>query len=375
MIRCMADESISRRSIGAFEFPLGVYPVEPMTPKEGYSSEFEPADGADEQSVEVEPWPDRYMYDIVIRATRLPALWFQILAMMPSRVYPILDYIGHDAYREIDPFIAYEPVGTERIITLTKRFKDFFFEDGMVGFGAVSESPFFYAFVDEHKILTVRVESESCERVERLLAAFGLTQAQDPAGADAAAHEHRGVLSMPEDQHDLLGADEIIDIARDAWSLVLNIDPESNLDDDGKDLGITPWRCLVRREADDAEPRVAEVVCTAGCLREAEALAMGGVDALLAAETGDAPDGKTEDQAEDQAESRSEGRSTDQPDETPGEPVGDEEEAELVLVRADRLAPEDISVQHSGDPDDKPLPNKFLEASVVIASRWLEPGA
>jgi len=344
MVRCTADDSISRRSIGAFEFPLGVYPVEPMTPKEGYATEFEPADPPDESGAEIEPWPDRYMYDIVIRATRLPTLWLQILAMMPARAFPILDYIGHDAYREIDPYIAYEPVGVERIITLTKRFRDFFFEDGMVGFGAVSEAPFFYAFVDEHKILTVRVEAEMCARVERMLGAFGLEASEDPAGADAAAHEHRGVLRMPEDQPELLGADEIIDIARDAWRLVLNIDPETNVDDEGNDLGITPWRCLVRQESGPSgEARVAEVVCTASCLREAETLALNSVDTLLDA------DGERGEE--------------------------DELEQELVLVRADRIAPEDISVQHSGEKSDKPLPDKFLESSTPIASRWLEPGA
>lgn len=344
MVRCTADDSISRRSIGSFEFPLGVYPVEPMTPKEGYTSEFEHADTGDgDTGIEVEPWPDRYVYDIVIRANRMPALWFQILALMPSRVFPILDYIGHDAYREIDPYIAYEPVGVERIITLTKRFKDFFFEDGMVGFGGVSESPFFYAFVDEHKILTVRVEPELCDRVERVLGAFGLSQIDDPSGADAAAHEHRSVLLIPEDQPELLGPDEILDIARDSWRLILNVDPDSNLDDAGEDLGITPWRCLVRRETDEETARVAEVVCTASCLREAESLSMGGVDALIREGDGH------RDEEEETVEA-----------------------SELVLLRADRVAPEDISVVREGEQDDKSFPDKFLERSTILASRWLD---
>ena len=197
--------------------------------------------------------------------------------------------------------------------------------------------------MDEHKILTVRVEPELCDRVERVLGAFGLSQIDDPSGADAAAHEHRSVLLIPEDQPELLGPDEILDIARDSWRLVLNVDPDSNLDENGEDLGITPWRCLVRRETDEEPARVAEVVCTASCLREAESLSLGGVDTLIR---------------------EGEGRQ-DTDEETEGA-------SELVLLRADRVAPEDISVVREGEKDDKSFPDKFLEHSTILASRWLD---
>ncbi|MBO6514875.1 MAG: hypothetical protein JJ974_13010, partial [Phycisphaerales bacterium] len=173
MSRCRADEAIQRRTVKGFDFPLGVYPVESMTPRQGYNSEYEPADGEDGIE-EVEAWPDRYVYDIVLSAPRLESLWVQIFSMMPGRIYPILDYIGHDCYREIDPYIAYEPIGQERMTNLLQRYHDFFFEDGMVGFGAVSEDPFFYAFVDEHKILTLRIEPELRPKIEQLLAAYDL---------------------------------------------------------------------------------------------------------------------------------------------------------------------------------------------------------
>ncbi len=335
MARCLADESISRRSIGAFEFPLGVYPVETMTPKEGYSAEFEPAD-TDEGDSDLDAWPDRYVYDIVVRSSRLESLWMQVLAMMPGRIYPILDYIGHDAYREIDPYIAYEPVGQERMINMLQRFHDFFYEDGMVGFGAVSEEPFFYAFVDEHKILTLRVEPELQTRVERLLEAFGLSPVDEPAGADAAAHEHRSVLLTPEDRPDLLSPEEIVERARDEWGLVLNVDPESNVDDDGNDLGITPWRCLVRIETNDRElSRYAEVICTAGCLRHAEEMALDASDQLL--------------------ESNQE----------------NPEESELILIAADRVHPEQMVVEIQGESGSKSLPDKYLDQSSVLMTRWV----
>ncbi|MBL4809646.1 MAG: hypothetical protein JKY43_06265 [Phycisphaerales bacterium] len=336
MARCKSDESISRRTEKDFDFPLGVYPVESMTPVQGYSSQYEPADGDEEGIDEVEAWPDRYVFDIVISATRLEALWVQIFAMMPGRVYPILDYIGHDCYREIDPYIAYEPLGQERMTNLLQRYRDFFIEDGMVGFGAVSEEPFFYAFVDEHKILTLRVEPEMRPKIEQLLASFELEAIDEPAGADAAAHEHRSVLITPSESPELLNADEIVEIARERWGLVLNVDPETNLDDDGQELGITPFRCLLRYESDQSpNHKYAEVICTASCLIQAETLALEAVDGLIESDE--------------------------------NEP----ESFDLFLLSADRVLLKDLGVSKGGIKISKARTAKGLHHSEVLSARWL----
>ena len=335
MSRCRADEAIQRRTVKGFDFPLGVYPVESMTPRQGYNSEYEPADGEDGIE-EVEAWPDRYVYDIVLSAPRLESLWVQIFSMMPGRIYPILDYIGHDCYREIDPYIAYEPIGQERMTNLLQRYHDFFFEDGMVGFGAVSEDPFFYAFVDEHKILTLRIEPELRPKIEQLLAAYDLQAVDEPAGADAAAHEHRSVLSTPADRPDLLNADEIVEIAREKWGLVLNVDPETNLDDEGNELGITPFRCLLRFESDqNPTGRYAEVLCTAENLLQAETLALEAMDSLI-----DTQDGV-------------------------------DLTADTFLLSADRVLPSDIGMVSSDSKEPKALSKKYLQQCSVLSSRWL----
>lgn len=286
MPTCRADESIARVEIEGFSFPLGVYPVEPMQPVVGYTVDFEPADGDEEG--EWEEWPDRYVYDIVVPANRVEALWRQLLRLAPSRVYPILDYMGHDAFREIDPYISYELVGLERVIDAIRRYRDFFFEEGMVGFGVACDDPFIYLFIDEHKIITVRVTSEQRDDVEALLEAFGVAQVEEPAGADAAAHEHRAVLLAPPDAPNLLSGEEIVERLRDAWRLVLNVDPEINVDDDGADLGPTGWRCLVR-VATERQPgdRYAEVVLVAACLLDAEDASSGAAMALVEEDPGE----------------------------------------------------------------------------------------
>ena len=245
MHRCKVDPSIRRVVLGSFQFPLGVYPVEEMTPKQGYVSNFEPSDGGGTEG-EFEEWPDRYVYDIVVSAERLPALCRMLFSMFEGRAYPILDVLGQDGYREVDPYISYDLVGVDVFLDGLREYGEWLYEDGMVGFGLMSEEPFCYVFVDEHKIITLRVDPTLKERVEKILAAFDLEAAEANAGADAAAHEHRNVLLAPEDKPELLGPDEVLERLKMKWRVVLNVDPDTNLDDEGKELGVTHWRAVVR---------------------------------------------------------------------------------------------------------------------------------
>lgn len=279
LVRAQADSTIERLTVGKMVFPLGVYPIEPMEPRQGYLSQFEAAD-TDEASGEWEEWPDRYMYDIVITAERIEPMCRALFTLLPGRVFPILDVMGRDAFREIDPYVSYELLGLDRFTDTIRAFRDFFYEDGLVGFGAMSEDPFFYVFIDEHKIVTVRAEPGLKEKVEKILTAFDLEPVDDPHGADAAAHEHRSVLLSPDDQPDLLTADEIIEQLRDEWQLLLNIDAETNLDESGTELGTTLWRCIVRVANGEERHRYAEVIVGGGSLREAEELAIEACDEL-----------------------------------------------------------------------------------------------
>lgn len=349
MARCRVDKSIERVEIDGFAFPLGAYPVEKMSPRPGYTVDFEQADGGeserpgradddefapdddfaaedetgefgstaerpgrrdsgarggergsaredaeDEAGGDWEEWPDRYVFDILVSATRVEALCRALFALLPGRVYPILDFLGMDEYREVDPYVSYDLIGLDRFLDATRRYRAFFFEDGLVGFGAMSEEPFIYVFVDEHKIVTVRVETALKERVEAVLQAFDLEEVDEIRGADAATHEHRGVLDAPPDRTDLRTAEEIVEELRDEWRLVLNIDTSINLDEDGNEVGITGWRCVVRHEPPpppDAPPeaeappfRYAEMLLTADCQNMAEDMALTAMDVLVATE-------------------------------------------------------------------------------------------
>jgi hypothetical protein len=313
MARCRVDQSLDRVEMNGFAFPLGVYPVDAIEPRQGYTMAFEPADdgsstaegeefGASERGegserpagpmgrgrkkdeeedegegvadplaaggedddeegeeaaggeAEWEEWPDRYVFDILVPATRLETLVRSLLSLLPGRIYPILDFLGQDEWREVDPYVSYDLLGMDRFLEALRRFRGFFYEDGLVGFGAMSDEPFLYVFVDEHKVVTVRAETRLREKVEGVLGAFDLEQVEEILSADSATHEHRTVLESPDDRPDLLSAEEIVEELRDEWRLVLNIDPESNVDEEGKDLGITGWRCIVRYDPPVPEP-------------------------------------------------------------------------------------------------------------------------
>lgn len=400
MARCRIDKSIERVEIDGFAFPLGAYPVEKMSPRPGYTVDFEQADGGetdragrgvedgyapdddfdaedepgefggtaerpgrretgaregadDDAGGEWEEWPDRYVFDILVSATRVEALCRALFALLPGRVYPILDFLGMDEYREVDPYVSYDLIGLDRFLDATRRYRAFFFEDGLVGFGAMSEEPFIYIFVDEHKIVTVRVETALKERVEAVLQAFDLEEVDEIRGADAATHEHRGVLDAPPDRADLRTAEEIVEELRDEWRLVLNIDTSINLDEDGNELGITGWRCVVRYEPPpppDAPPdaeappfRYAEMLLTADCLNMAEDMALSAMDALVATE-------------QDRAGSKS------------GMADGGEENVvPATVVLAERLRPENFERVCREIAKRKPSPG---ECEVVYAA-WL----
>ncbi|MGP1310396.1 MAG: hypothetical protein ACTS27_09390 [Phycisphaerales bacterium] len=278
MLRAAVDPAVSRLQVGEFDFPLGVYPVDAAqaTPAPGFVSDFEQADG--DETGDWEEWPDRYMFDIVAPRKQVETLCLALFSMLPGRVFPILDVLSEDAYREIDPYIAYESVSFERFIDEIRRYRSWFYDDGMVGFGAMSLDPFVYVFVDEHKIVTARVETSMKGRVEKLLAALEIPQADELSGVDSTEHEHRSILALELEGRQFASHAEIVERMRERWALSLNIDWDANVDDDGRVIGMCGWRVDVRR-FDEREQETGrwEVLLAAESLAEAEMLAIRGV--------------------------------------------------------------------------------------------------
>jgi hypothetical protein len=191
--------------------------------------------------------------------------------------------------------------------------------------------PFVYVYLDEHKILTVRVETALREKVERILEAFDLSAGVEGGGVDAVAHEHRSVLLCPPERPDLMTGEELIEEFCDLWRLRLNVDRDRNIDDAGRELGMTAWRCIIRRQmSEGAQIDYAEVLAAAASLDEAETLSL---DASL----GSGPEA--------------------------GDEQADEDWPRAQLVQADRITPEQLETLLSRRAD--------LTASRVLGVRWL----
>lgn len=175
------------------------------------------------------------------------------------------------------------------------------------------------------------------ERVERVLAAFDLKEVDKIAGVDAAVHEHRTVLDAPRDRPDLLTHDEVLEEVRDLWSLTLNLDPLKNTDDDGADLGVTLWRCVVRVFSEQGDVRYAEVLCSADCLQTAGDLSMSAVEQM-------------------------------DPALSPETPPDDQEPSDFDVLSADRVREDDLRTMLGAQAGTVTIDTG---GSAVIAARWM----
>ena len=177
--------------------------------------------------------------------------------------------------------------------------------------------------------------------------------------------------SWTEGEFDL--ARRAVEDLRDAWQLDLNIDITRNLDDAGRDLGLTPWRCLVRLEGAE-QTRYAEVFLIADCLMHAEELALDATVGLIAAEpwgggTGDA--GASESAGGDPG-STAETAEPKPVDEASvgglGSDGGDLAGAEPMVIGADRLTDTQLteSLREIGGSE-----SAVPDHAGVIAGRWM----
>ena len=156
-------------------------------------------------------------------------------------------------------------------------------EDGTVAAGANSDDPFVEIFLDQWKGLSIHVPPSMREEVEAVLSGFELqevAQTWDPSDGGEGTVEPmqtRPVL----DVDDASDVDELLLELRRAWRLELNIDPETNVDESGRRLGLTLWHAVVVvADAAGAADRggYASIWATAGSLQQMEGLIEGALE-------------------------------------------------------------------------------------------------
>ena len=144
-------------------------------------------------------------------------------------------------------------------------------EDGSIAAGANSESPFVEIFVDQWKGVSIIVPLDMHDDVERLLASAGLNEVQETwaLGKENPALDKVQIRPVLADLDGVAAdIDDVLMELRHDWRMELNIDPDTNVDEAGRRLGLTLWHAVlgVHRVGDTRQEADMSLWATAGSL-------------------------------------------------------------------------------------------------------------
>ncbi len=261
---------LERAVIDGFALPLGIEPGRIDAPHQGYIIAYTP--GQDDE-------PDTYAFHVVVSHERLAPIVRRAFELLADEVYAIVEINSRDAYRTTDVFIGSDPIRFEVFREAWDRFEPFLLEDGTIAAGANSDEPYVEVFLSQCKGLSIHVPLPIRDDVEALLQGLGLQEvpyaatAGDVDAADLPILRTRPVLELADAASP--GVDELLLELRRTWRLALDVDPDTNVDDSGRTIGLTLWHAVVVVEDETAEPEragFASIWATAGSLSEIERL-------------------------------------------------------------------------------------------------------
>ena len=255
--------------VGDFALPLGVGRLDAPPPVEGFTIKFEAGEDGE---------PDTYAYQVVVSHEKVRKVLHDFFALLPSEVNPVVEIGSVDAYRSIDVYISDEPIFIDEFRNVWNAFEPILLEEVSIGAGVTVEDPFIEIFVDAWKSITVHCLEEMRGDIESLLEVHGVeevpqTWSDDPFDEFDPPYRMREILLI-EDEHSP-DIDEFLLQLRTEWELQLNVDPDSNVDDAGRELGHTLWHAIAMADPleDDAMGGAYVTVwATAASLEELEGL-------------------------------------------------------------------------------------------------------
>jgi len=282
-------KDLERVVIDGFALPLGFAPPPGRldAPLQGYTVSY--VSGEEDE-------PDTYSFHVVVSHERIQSILHKAFDLLPSRVFGIVEIGSRDAYRSTDVYIsdADRPVPLREFLRVWDKYEPFLLEDGSIAAGANSDEPFVEIFLDQWKGILIHVPLDMRDEVESMLHSFELDEVQQtwsseehedkpgmPLSAQSGEEEEgspvRPVLDLTDEFSPDI--DELLLNLRHAWSLELNIDRESNIDDGGRNLGTTLWHAVVIVDPASSNGRdereqgaYASIWATAGSLSEMERL-------------------------------------------------------------------------------------------------------
>ncbi|MBC23757.1 MAG: hypothetical protein CMJ32_07575 [Phycisphaerae bacterium] len=263
------QQELSRYRVGGFALPLGIIPGDMIEPVQGYTVTYNAGEHEE---------PDTYTFHAVVSHERIMRLVNDAFELLPDSVIPIIEIGSRDAYRSLDVYVSQIELPIQEFMESWHRYKAVLLEDASIGIGANSNEPYLEVFLDCWKGVAIHAPLEMRQSIETLLAEHGLEEVQstwqDNAEGDDVTHSGvREVLEIVDDESADL--DELLHRLREELALDLNIDPESNCDETGRELGMTLWQAVIVAEPTAGDPSEGAYLTfwmTASSLRQVEEL-------------------------------------------------------------------------------------------------------
>ena len=266
---------LKRVDVDGFAFPLGVEAATARPPCEGYAVAW--LEGEAEGS-------DTYSYFIAVSHERLKPLLDSLFELLPDQVAGIIEVGSRDAYRAVDVFLSQQVISRESFLEIWQCFEAIFLEDASLAVGVNTSTPFMEIFIDQDKRVTVHVEPEQREFVDRILEHHELPERHE--GEIAVSEEQlEGTLVRPilvEDPDLLCDLDQLLLTLKDGWGLMLDEEFDRNLDAAGRELGYTLWfvtALLASEDPSEGQPACVTAWAVSKCRNELESLIQNQVEA------------------------------------------------------------------------------------------------
>lgn len=261
----LIDPTLKRLVVDGFAFPLGWKPSDGKRPFEGFTI------SRLESELEL---PDTHQFQIAVSHERLNPLMRRLFALLPERVYPILEIISTDAYRPVDTLMSPEPMSRDEFLATWAEVEPLLLDDCALAAGAMSEEPYIEVFLEANKFIIVNIASAQSGLLEAELEAAGLHEVPSHwIDDDDCMDEFASVLM---EKNGLMTLDDVIVHLHRQWRLELNVDPEGNPDESGRDLGVTLWHVVVlavrRDQPNSADRARIEMWLSANSLGQVEEL-------------------------------------------------------------------------------------------------------
>ncbi len=259
-------QDLKRARLDGFALPLGIVPRGLRAPAVGYTVTYAP--GEDDE-------PDTYSFYVTVSHERVAAILRRAFSLLPKAVYAVVEISSRDAYRAMDVYVGSELIDRRRFLAVWRECEPVLLEDGTLGAGANSDEPYVEVFLDQWKGIWVIVPPSMRDDVDALLRSFELEEVAEtwpPEGEDEGSTDSETRPVLADDGADV---DDVLMHLKDEWLLELNVDRDANLDDGGRNLGMTLWHALVgvadpiNGSVEDAD---VSIWATAGSLNDAELL-------------------------------------------------------------------------------------------------------